>query len=363
MRRDEEDHLGVGEVRRRAVVAHPRLVADAGVRRADVGVAVVAVDVPRLEHTIGVAVLAGAADVVHHLVAAALLERPPDAGPDLVERLVPRDAFPAARPSLARALQRMQHPLGVVDLVERRRSLGAVAAAAGRVLGVALELGDLAGVAIDVRGEPARRFAVEARRRHERVVALDAFGPRLGVELGPVVPLVVRRVVGESTSGALSSAAPLVRRRTNASSYQNSPPTISRPAIGERRRDPVDPERDGEQQRGGHDADRDPTTPEPSPRTDPSSSRRSPVRRCGYVPTTSTTDPSTTARRPSAQPARRARQASRRGSRGTSGTSITTSRIEYVAPPAAIAWASRIGRSSGVCHRSRPSHCPNRNAV
>ena len=84
VRGDQEDHLGVGEVRRRAVVAHPALVADAGVGAADVGVAVVAVHPPALQHPFGVAVLAGAAHVVHDLVAAALGDRRADAAADVV---------------------------------------------------------------------------------------------------------------------------------------------------------------------------------------------------------------------------------------------------------------------------------------
>ncbi|MEJ7722313.1 MAG: hypothetical protein WKF58_18615 [Ilumatobacteraceae bacterium] len=197
VRRDQEDHLGVGEVARRPVVTHPRLVADAGVGRADVGVAVVPVDAPRLEHAVGVTVLSGSTDVVHHLVVAILGDRRADAAADLVEGLVPRDALPPAAAALADALQRVQDPLGIVHLVEGRRALGAVAATAGGMLGVALDLGDLAALLIDVGDEPARRLAVEARRRHEAVRALLALRPRLGVELVPVVPLLVRREVAK----------------------------------------------------------------------------------------------------------------------------------------------------------------------
>ncbi len=192
---DEEDDLRVGEVRRRAIVAHPRLVADARVGRADVGVAVVAVDTPRLEHAVGVAVLAGTTDVVHDLVVAVLDDRLAQPGADLVEGLAPADPLPPAGAAGAHALHREQDPLGVVHLIERRRTLGAVPAAAPRVLRVALDLGDLAGRLVEIGDETAARLAVEARGRDHRVVALHPVRPRLGVELGPVVPTIVGRVL------------------------------------------------------------------------------------------------------------------------------------------------------------------------
>ena len=51
------------------------------------------------------------------------------------------------------------------------------------------------GFLVEVAQQPATRFAVEARSRHERVLLLDLVGPRLGVELGPVVPLIERRIL------------------------------------------------------------------------------------------------------------------------------------------------------------------------
>ena len=70
----------------------------------------------------------------------------------------------------------------------RRRALRAVAPARAGVLGVALELAYLQRVAVDVGQQPARRLAVEARRRHEHRAALHAPRPRARVELHPVVP-------------------------------------------------------------------------------------------------------------------------------------------------------------------------------
>ena len=67
---------------------------------------------------------------------------------DHVERLVPRDPFPLAAAAVADPLHRVQHPLGVVDLVEGGRALGAVAAARAGVERVALELADPPALAV-----------------------------------------------------------------------------------------------------------------------------------------------------------------------------------------------------------------------
>src|SRR5262249_31578780 len=86
---------------------------------------------------------------------------------------------------------------GVPHLVERRRTLRAVAAARARVLGVALELPDLERVLVHVGEQAAGRFAVEAGRGHEQAAAFDALRPRARVELDPVVPALARRVGAE----------------------------------------------------------------------------------------------------------------------------------------------------------------------
>ena len=95
----------------------------------------------------------------------ALLERLADAGADLVQDLVPAHALPLPGAARARALERVQDALGVVDLVDGRRPLGAVAAARGRVERVPLELPHAHRVAVDEGEQAAGRLAVEADRR------------------------------------------------------------------------------------------------------------------------------------------------------------------------------------------------------
>src|SRR5205085_5477767 len=140
----QQDKPGVGVIRRRAVGALPQRVADAGRRRADVRVRVVAVNAPGLQHALDVAVVAGPAHVVHHFIAAAFDERLANLSRERVEHFVPGGALPLAFAARADAFQREEDAFGVVDLVDSGRPLGAVTPARRRVLRVAFELANLA---------------------------------------------------------------------------------------------------------------------------------------------------------------------------------------------------------------------------
>ena len=154
---------------------------------------VVAVDAPGLEHLGGEAELPGAADVVDDLVLAILDERGADALGDVVERLVPAAGDPASLAPTPGPLHRVQDPVGIGDLGDRGRALGAVAPARTGVLGIALELADLHRLLVHVRQQATRRLAVEARGRHQHVALLDLARPRLRVQLDPVVPALLGR--------------------------------------------------------------------------------------------------------------------------------------------------------------------------
>src|SRR5207245_10321455 len=97
-------------------------------------------------------------------------QRAADAARQIIERVVPAHALPLARAALAHALQREQDPLGILDLIEGRRALGTVPAAAAGMARIAFELLDDARFLVHVREQSARRLAVEARGGHEAVV-------------------------------------------------------------------------------------------------------------------------------------------------------------------------------------------------
>src|SRR6266404_4434521 len=172
----------------------PENIARARGGRADVGVAVVAVDAPRVEDALEVdQLVARPPQMVHHFLLPALDQRVPDAPADVVEHRVPGHALPLALAASGRAPQRIEDALRIRDLVEGRRALGAVAAPAPRMHRVALELVDLEGLDVDVGEQPAGRLAVEADRGDELEAALDLARPRLAVQLLPVVPSRRRR--------------------------------------------------------------------------------------------------------------------------------------------------------------------------
>ena len=190
---DEQDATGVRVVRRGPVCALPEDVAQAGGGRADVGVGVVPVDPPALQNALHVTVVAGAPHVVHDLLAAPLTDRSSDPPAEGLEHLVPGGALPLVRAARPLALHRVEDPVGGLELVHHRQALGTEASATGGVHGVSLDLGDLAGLLVDVGEQPARRFAVEADRRDEPVVALGLLGPCSRVVLDPVGPAVYGR--------------------------------------------------------------------------------------------------------------------------------------------------------------------------
>ena len=184
----EQDDPRVGVVGARPVDPHPVVVARPAPAAADVRVGVVAVDAPGAQHALGVSVLSRPAHVVHDLVGPSFRDRAADPVPEVIEDLVPAHPHPLALAPPPRAFERIEDAVGIRDLVERRRSFGAVPAPRARVLGVALELADLHRVPVDVRQEPARRLAVEAGGRDEHVSLLDARRPGFRVQFHPVVP-------------------------------------------------------------------------------------------------------------------------------------------------------------------------------
>src|SRR5262249_49964602 len=98
---------------------------------------------------------------------------------EIVQCLVPADALPLPFSARPNATHRVENALGIVNLIERRRTLRAIPAAAPRMIRIAFELANVARFLIDVRNETARRLAVETRRRHEAVVA---------AALDPIIP-------------------------------------------------------------------------------------------------------------------------------------------------------------------------------
>src|SRR5262245_54831910 len=164
---ERENETRIRVVRRRPVVTPPQRVAQPRPRRADVCMAVMAIDAPGAENTVNKAFRTRSADVIDDFMAAILLQRLADASTDVGQGLVPTHRFPLAIPALPDALHWREDAIRVVDLIDGGRSLRTVFPAAARMGGIAFELANSAGLFVDVGQQAASALAVETSRRDE----------------------------------------------------------------------------------------------------------------------------------------------------------------------------------------------------
>src|SRR5215470_9129648 len=105
----------------------PERIARPRSRRTNIGVTVVAVDSPCMQHPLVVnEFVSGTANVVHDLVLAAFPQRAPDAATQVVQHLVPGHALPLPFTALPCSPQWIKDALRIVDLIDGGRTLGAV---------------------------------------------------------------------------------------------------------------------------------------------------------------------------------------------------------------------------------------------
>src|SRR5262249_1424477 len=183
-----------------------------GGRGAGVGVVVGAVDAPGVEDALEVdQFVPGAAQVIHDLLLPSLDEGGTNAAADIIQHLVPGDTLPLTTPPRAGTAKRIEDALGVMPLVQGRRSLGAVPPAAPRMLGIALELLDLESLLVHVGEQAARGLAVEANGGHQAVAPGDTAGPGARVELLPIAPAIDGRIGIETARRRVEGAGVRVK--------------------------------------------------------------------------------------------------------------------------------------------------------
>lgn len=175
-------------------MAHPALIADTGIGTAHVGVAVVAVAAPALQHPLSETVLAGPSNVIHDLVVAATAESFTDALCDVVKGFFPADLLPLAAAAFADTAQRMQDAFVVVNLVKCGRAFGAVTSTTCGVQRVALHTVNALRFVVDVTQQSAGGFAVETGCGHQRVMLLNFLRPSCGIKRDCVVPRLMRGI-------------------------------------------------------------------------------------------------------------------------------------------------------------------------
>src|SRR5262245_54924206 len=115
---------------------------------------IVAVHSPCLEHPLYVAVVARPADVIHHLIATVFDQRLTNLNGEGVEHFVPGGSFPASSASWTYPFERIEDTLRIVNLVDGRRTFGAIAATRSRMKWIAFEFADLTRFLVNI-GEQA----------------------------------------------------------------------------------------------------------------------------------------------------------------------------------------------------------------
>jgi hypothetical protein len=140
------------------------------------------------------------ADVVHDLVASLFLKRFAHSRGDIVEYFVPSRAFPFSLAASADAFQRIANSLGIANLIEGRRSFGAISTSAAGMFRIAFEAPNTMRVLLDKTQQSARRFAIETDRRNDLAMLLDLARPLGGIVLDPVVPFFHGRITCQTTA-------------------------------------------------------------------------------------------------------------------------------------------------------------------
>src|SRR5208337_240687 len=177
-------------IRRRPVGMMPKHISESRRGGADVGMRVVAVDAPRLQRALHDEVIPRSADVIHHFFPAAFLNCYSDAPADSFKHLIPRCSCPLPSTARPNSFHRIKDSIRIVDLIDDGWPFGANSAPAGRMFRVAFELRDLPGFLVDIRQQPASRFAIETDGRNDLVMTGNTAWPSLGVVLHPIVPFV-----------------------------------------------------------------------------------------------------------------------------------------------------------------------------
>ena len=109
--------------------------------------AVVTVYAPSVKHPLVVdEFVTRTTDVDHDFISPVFLQRFTNASGDVVQNFIPTHPLPFPFSAPACPLERISDSFGIVDLIQRRRSFGAISPAAPWMLGIAFEPADFQGI-------------------------------------------------------------------------------------------------------------------------------------------------------------------------------------------------------------------------
>src|ERR1700689_1114200 len=125
MRGEQQNKTGSGVIGRWTIGMVPQQIPKSRRRGTNIGVRVVAIDAPSLQSPLHNEVMARTAHVVHDLFATIFLKGLADARAEGLQHFIPRGPSPFPSAPRPRTLHRIKDAIGIMNLRDRCRTLGA----------------------------------------------------------------------------------------------------------------------------------------------------------------------------------------------------------------------------------------------
>ena len=133
--------------------------------------------IPRPEHPLHETFMAGATDMIRNFVIAALLYGLAHSSCNVVQHTVPAYPVPLAATSFARSFHRVEHPVGILNLVEGCGAFCTVSTTTGRMVGIADQLAHRHALFINIGKKSATSLTVETGCRNQHILFRLALRP------------------------------------------------------------------------------------------------------------------------------------------------------------------------------------------
>src|SRR5678816_4116929 len=125
--------------------------------------------------------MAWPANVIHDFIPTLFCERFTHAARNVIQNFIPGNTFPLSLAAFADSFERVTNTLGIIDLIEGRRPLSAVAPAAAGMFRIALEAANCIGILFNDGNQAACRFAIETDCRNDPALLFDFARPLRGI--------------------------------------------------------------------------------------------------------------------------------------------------------------------------------------
>ena len=151
--------------------------------------------IPGPEHPLHKPFMAGATDMVRNFVVATLLYCLAHSSGNIIQHTVPAYPVPLAAASFARSFHRVEHPVGILNLVEGCGAFGTISSTTCRMVGIPDQLAHRHTLFINVGKKTATSLTVETGGRNQHILFRLALRPAFRIIFHPIIPLIGRRTV------------------------------------------------------------------------------------------------------------------------------------------------------------------------